>query len=81
MIDDICERATVLEISGNVQVSTNKGLPTTLSSPTAQVSELCRQLPVIAAPQVENPVIQGMSELHHNLLRNFIKLIKTISLN
>lgn len=68
MIDDICERATMLEISGNeeaVQASTNKGLPTTMLT-TAQVSELCSQIPVIAAPQVENPVIQGMSDLKFN---------------
>ena len=40
--------------------------------PTAQVSDSFSQLPVIAAPQVEDSVIQGKSDLYQNLLRNLI---------
>lgn len=62
MIDDICERASVLEISGNeeaVQSSTNNFI-------------MNSQVPISAAPQVEYSVLQGMSDLYQNLLRNFI---------
>ena len=56
MIDDICERASVLEISGNeeaVQSSTNNFI-------------MNSQVPISAAPQVEYSVLQGMSDLYQN---------------